>query len=357
MDLNFYHDNKEQRFRVIRFFCRKLDSEDFAHEINEEKKNVILDFDQKVQEIEDALEKRRLEIGEESVLVRKKPKMIQAFLGILAVVISITLVSPLNIPGVPLNLAIAALVVTAIAVISLSLILKYISKKDSGKMIKVKKQKDEDISRLKKERDTKLSKLSMIVDNLLAAWENAKATEEEVFNYINNIILKELGPKINDFLDIQDNDVEDEHCAEIWTPLFMQSEILPLPVEIDIERSKRDIYLIRDEVIQPLKQAFPVDLSWDSFSNQILQKINLADSNDLKLSAYNAVHYYDKKKAYLAGSYFYQKIICTEDFVSQFRCYVNVLCDRVAFTQAIQIHYADISAIRDRIFTHLGNII
>jgi hypothetical protein len=349
MYLELPHD-KEQRLRVIRFFCLKLSKEDLAYEINKEMHRVGLDYEQTIKTVqeESRSQEQAIQKGFEDSTkgLRNKRVAIAGTAVIILILFGIGFLSLDKNQKLIAGLITAGLLLVAvimIGVLSLNISLK--SKKAKEAIAKIDEKQEKEMADCKILRDKKLSELSEVVNRLFSAWTNAIATEEEVFDYINSIMSKELKPKINELLDIKDNDIEDEHCAEIWTPVFLQSEILIPIVEIDMERSKYDIYLVRDEIILPLKQTFPSNLTWESFRDRILQKINLFDEKDLKLSSYNSMSYYQEKKAYLAGCYFYQKILCTQDFVSQFRCYVNILCNRIAFAQTLQILYEDISAI------------
>ncbi len=337
-------NDNEQNLRIIRFFCGKLVQEDLVHEINDEKEKIMSNISQNILDIEDGFKKRADDIGEAYASRTLNIKRYMAFFGFITCIGLGFFIYTTNKDEFT-SIMIGLLTTSIIAELFLFARLKQEKSKMKDEIRLAKNKVQDKIYNLKDERERELHELLKIINNLIYAWENARATKEEVFKYINNLIAGELGHKIGEFLDIQEAEIQDIQCAEVWTPTFMQCDQLPHPVEMDFEQSKKDIYSLRYEIIKPLKDIFPKNLSWDSFSYRILKKLNLADSNDLKLSAYNAVHYYSKEKAYLAGSYFYQKILCTEDFVSQFRCYVNVMCNRVAFTQAIQIHYADISAI------------
>lgn len=70
--------------------------------------------------------------------------------------------------------------------------------------------------------------------------------------------------------------------------------------------------------------------------------MNLSDQTPLSNTKLPQSNQY---KMFLSGHYFFQKIICSEDFVGQFRAYVNVLNLRISYTNAMQILYSDISAI------------
>ena len=349
MYLELPHD-MEKRLRVIRFFCLKLSKEDLAYEINEEMHRVELDCEQTIKTV-----KEKFRLQEETIQnsfedstkgLRTKRLAIAGAAVLILILFGVKFLDLDENQKLIIGMVVAGLLLAAsVVVVRLSVSINQKVKKNKDAITQINKQQEKQLTDCKNLRNKRLSDLSEGVDQLFSAWTNAIATEEEVFNYINDIISKELKPKINELLDISEKDIEDERCAEIWTPAFIQSEI-PIPlVETDIERSKYDIYLVRDEIIQPLKQIFPFSLTWESFRDRILQKINLSNDKDLKLSSYNAMSYYHEKKAYLAGCYFYQKILCTQDFVSQFRCYVNILCNRIAFAQTLQLLYEDICAI------------
>ena len=89
----------------------------------------------------------------------------------------------------------------------------------------------------------------------------------------------------------------------------------------DIESSQRDIIEMADDIIDPLKDILQTEGLWDEFRNFILPRWGLKHSScpDEMLSALNAIRYSDKYRTFLSGHYFFQKIVCTEDFVGQFR--------------------------------------
>ncbi len=73
-------------------------------------------------------------------------------------------------------------------------------KKTKKKIDQINVKMEKEMADCKILRDKKLSELSNVINRLFSAWMNAIATEEEVFNYINNIITKAMKPKINELL-------------------------------------------------------------------------------------------------------------------------------------------------------------
>jgi hypothetical protein len=195
--------------------------------------------------------------------------------------------------------------------------------------------------------------LSVKLDDLVQVYESSVATEGEVMAFAGTRF-DDLRRQVCPALGLQEEDVLDNRCAEVWAPTFLQIEELPGPVREDIEKSERDVLALRDTLIGPMRAILADDSQWAAFRQRVLPLLGLGDHAGTaespngpspRLTALTAVRFSNEHQCYLAGHYFYQRIVCAGDFVGLFRAYVNVLNSRIPYTHALQILYTGVAAI------------
>ena len=186
---------------------------------------------------------------------------------------------------------------------------------------------------------------------LIRLYEESVASEDEVIAFAHTR-LAELQELVAPALGLDAEDILDERSAEVWAPSFLQNQELPPPVVRDVEQSEQEIAGWADDIIQPMRTAVPTEQQWQAFRGRVLRILGLlgeVDDSDqeepVRMNSLRAVRFSTTRQTYLAGHYFYQKIVCAEDMIGLFRAYLNVLNRRVPNTFALQILYSDIAAI------------
>jgi len=203
----------------------------------------------------------------------------------------------------------------------------------------------------------RLTSLDARLEELVRLYEESIASEDEVVEFCNTR-LTELRELVAPALGVHPDDILDERSAEIWAPSFLQFQEFPQPVLRDAAQSEKEIRGWADEIVEPMRSALPKDDQWRAFRGRVLPMLGLRPSQmdsmnpeqdltsgPVSLNSLQAVAFSPSRQTYLAGHYFYQKIVCAEDMIGLFRAYVNVLNRRVPHTFALQILYSDITAI------------
>ena len=334
--------DKEAQLRVIRFFCYTLTPDDFACDTTEDREDIEENYSLKIDEInKKAEEEKSCALGKFKHKLEVYYRAI--FISLVITVISIAATSSSE--GIFWRtISTTITILSALVLIGTLIVAKNIHSEKSATLDKIESERKKQISDHACMQNRLLKALENKQEKLHNAWLDAKASKDEVLNYIQNI-MSQINLQINSLLNISDNEIEDEQCADILGPTFFQTGSLPRSVSIDISRSKQDIYEMRDEIVEPLRIFFSDDLIWRTFKDSLFKKLNLHDKEKLRMSAYNIMRFHKYANTFLSGYYSYQKIFCTEDHITQFRCYVNTLGNRISFTQTLQIMYEDISAI------------
>jgi len=220
----------------------------------------------------------------------------------------------------------------------------------------LRKDRDANIEAEKESLRQELDSLEARVDELVQLYEDSVAAEDEVILCCNQQ-LKTLQEHVPNALDFSSTDQLDERCAEIWTPTILQTQHLPESVVRESIQSGKQMLSWADDIIAPMRSALPEDDQWRAFRRRVLPLLGLAEalneSNKLTTedslqkipNAIRAVRFSDARRTYLAGHYFYQKIVCVEDMIGIFRGYWNMLSQQVPNTFALQILYVDVTSI------------
>ena len=203
----------------------------------------------------------------------------------------------------------------------------------------------------------RLTLLDARLDELIRFYEKSIASEDEVVEFCNSR-LTELQELVGPALGVHPDDILDERSAEIWAPSFLQFQEFPQPVLRDAAQSEKEIRDWADDIVEPMQAALPNDDQWQAFRGRVLPMLGLCppqiDSMDpeqnrasgaVSFNSLQAVAFSPSRQTYLAGHYFYQKIVCAEDMIGLFRAYVNILNRRVPHTCALQILYPVVTAI------------
>ncbi len=332
----------EKQVRMIRFFLPRLHQEELSQEIFEEKSRINEDYKEKECTEIAPLEKERNDL----VFQKKTKRLALFFLLVLLVGSGFAIYYGIQdqVPFVVILLGSSLAVLSGIGSIVLLL---------GGRELALKidslKSKIEALQRqLQEEMERRLANLNAKLDELIVTYEGSIASEEEMVEYINKV-MRELSALVAVGLGIEEQEILDDRCAEIWTPAFFQQINLDA-VQKDIQRSELDFYKLRDDIIKPMRPFFDRPDQWESFRQRVLKKLDLAsrdktETDTERLNALSAIRYSQKLQTYLAGYYFYQKIVCTETFVGVFRAYFNMINNRIAHTFSLQISYKDVVAV------------
>ena len=359
-------NERGQTLRIVRFFLPRLRRQELANEIEDEKNRLRIASQMRVSEIQRDSKNRidRETSPFHSRLVEYERQKNRSMLilvlasiaiigGILAFVVQMGLGG-----GIPVAIA------GGVALIWASINLWRVASKARSCRNEIESLKSAIHQTMEKEIATEkttihngLISLDARLDELVRLYEDSIASEEEVAEFCNDR-LEELQGLVAPALGIHSDDILDERSAEIWAPSFLQAQEFPLPVLRDAAQSEKEIRDWADDIIAPMQVALPKEDQWLAFRRRVLRMLGLRQSQTdsanpdqdkesefSSLNALQAVRFSTSRQTYLAGHYFYQKIVCAEDMIGIFRAYVNVLNRRIPHTFALQILYSDITAI------------
>ncbi len=348
----------DKTLRIVRFFLPRLGRQELAHEIEEEKNRLEQARQSRLSEIRRAAEDI---LHEETKSLRSSLKehdekrnrnVVFLILSAIAVLAGIILCT-INV-GVGLLVSVVGGGVLVWAGLDYSRIIAKIVALRNDIMSReeaIHKKRDHDLNFEENSFREQLAALAARLDELVQLYEQSIASEDEVVEFCDDR-LTELQEQLTPALGLHPDDVLDERSAEIWAPSFLQGQDFPVPVLRDIARSEQEIADWAEDIIEPMRSAVPTENQWQAFRSRVLSILGLCEpttecdgDESVQLNSLRAVRFSTSRQAYLAGHYFYQKIVCVEDSIGLFRAYVNVISRRVPHTYALQIMYSDVAAI------------
>lgn len=354
----------EKRLRIIRFFLPRLNRQDLTDEINNEKKIEEDRARRKLQQLKEASDKS-LNNNKQSFDKKNKELEIQAnkkkavlCLSLLLGIVSIVLVLTTEHNNDIKNTVVFVLGILSIVCIPFYAFWGIIK---LNKQIKLNQDELDNIinelnnAAIEEEKKTgeallqTLATLETKADSLIRAYRNSIATETEVSSFIEKIQDKIVGV-VNSELGFIGDEIQDSISASIWTPSFFQLEDFPVTIKKDILQSQEEIVSLRYKLINPMRHLLSHD-QWEFFHERIFSILGLIPISNQKgdktftLDPLSAIRFSDIKKQFLAGHYFFQKIVCGRESIGIFRSYANILQNRIPMTFTLNLHYQDVTAI------------
>ncbi|MCC5828731.1 MAG: hypothetical protein JJU36_04725 [Phycisphaeraceae bacterium] len=357
--------NHEASLRIIRFFLPRLSRSALTDEIEAEKARLRSASEARLAEItwqgEAGCASETREWRDQLAAHASRRDRNKALLtGVGLAIVPCTIIGALIAPTLGAVVALAALVALIMAGVHYWIAARHVrSCHDEIDAIAIRNRQSTD-RKLTEERamlQDRVRSLDARIEELVVLYEGSIATEDEVVSFCAKR-LEELQSQVPRALGIEPDDILDERSAEIWAPTFLQLQELPISVLRDAIQSEQDIRKSSDQIIEPMRKALLRDDQWQAFTLRILPMLGLADrpkdkdnaradngSESASLSALRAVRFSCNRQTYLAGHYFYQKIVCIDDRIGVFRGYVNILNHRVPHTSALEVFYSDVTAI------------
>lgn len=337
--------NYQQFLRIIRYFLPRLSRASLTEDIERERAAAQTRCEETCREAETRASSRKKE--EIDILIRNRDgKKSKAGIAIFGVMLGVVTAFVLNngfrrelagMAGVFAGVALAYLLMQIIGVSSLT-------REIQGRLNEIDEQLKRALSEARLNTDKLLHELSANLDQLILLYEQSLATDSEVSTFIDER-LEEVRQQVNPALGFHDEDIQDRKAAEAWAPTFFQTEKLPSIVVKDQRQSAEELREYGDEILAPLRSGLPVQL-WPSFRMRILRLWGLSgDTNIAAFNALEAVKFSSSQRKFLAGHYFFQRVVCTDYCLGLFRAYVNVLNSRIPRTHSLQILYSDVTAI------------
>ena len=214
---------------------------------------------------------------------------------------------------------------------------------------KLASQVQTEADRLQQVAECETAGLEQQAAKLFDAYSASIASDEEVRVHVESV-LRAAADNALPALGLAEDDVLESKDVETSIPTILLSDRLHPAVESDIERSASMLIELRDDIVRPMIMQLPVAASPGGFRRRILRVLGLDDrTEDIdngRLTSATALRFAPDLGAFLAGHYFYQRIVCADDFVGVFHSFANVLRPGVPHTTATHLFYQEITAVR-----------